>query len=107
MTEIPLTEFMNQRTADTVLVDVREQDEYEEAHIPGVVHIPLGQLSARTAEIPQPSGDDPIYVVCRSGKRSLQGAQVLSQAGLPAVSVMEGTLGWIEAGGEVRTGSQR
>lgn len=107
MSEIPLAQFMSKRTAESVVVDVREPDEYDEVHIPDVVHIPLGQLPARLEEVSRPQGDEPIYIVCRSGKRSLQGAETLSQAGMSAVSVMDGTLGWIEAGGEVRTGSER
>lgn len=107
MSEIPVAQFMSTRTAGSVIIDVREQEEYDEAHIPGVVHIPLGQLPNRLDDVPRPQGEEPIYVVCRSGKRSLQGVETLSQAGMSAVSIEDGTLGWAKAGGELRTGSER
>lgn len=107
MNEIPVAQFMSKRTADSVVIDVREQEEYDEAHIPGVVHIPLGQLPDRLDDVPRPLGEEPIYVVCRSGKRSLQGVETLAGAGMPAVSIQDGTLGWIKAGGALSTGSER
>ena len=47
-----------------------------------------------------------VNVICRSGKRSLVGAQALLDAGRDAVSVAEGTLGWIAAGHPVVTGME-
>jgi rhodanese-related sulfurtransferase len=53
--------------APLLLLDVREPQEYAEAHIAGSTLIPLGQLSLRLNELPQ---DRPIVAVCRSGNRS-------------------------------------
>lgn len=51
-----LREYMNRHREDQyVLVDVRQPEEYEEAHIPGAKLIPLGELSARLTELPADS----------------------------------------------------
>src|SRR5207302_1588892 len=75
------------------VLDVREPEEYAEAHIPGVVHIPLSQLGNRLQEIPSTR---PLYVVCAVGARSLMAATALqNQAGIEAISVAGGTNAWI------------
>lgn len=74
------------------IVDVRELDEWRDGHIPGAIHIPLGELAGRRSEL---DPDRPIVTVCRSGKRSLNAAQQLTQAGFPAVASMAGgMLAW-------------
>jgi rhodanese-related sulfurtransferase len=77
------------------LLDVREPQEWVAGHVPGARHIPLGQVSARTAEIPQ---DEAIYVICRSGARSARVAQALAGAGWQAVNVAGGMQDWAVAG---------
>lgn len=101
--EIDLETFATRReTGDAVVVDVREPDEYVEGHVPGALNIPLGQLGARAGEIP--AGD--VLAICKSGGRSLQGAEVLAAGGRTASSVAGGTMGWIRGGREVVTGDQ-
>jgi rhodanese-related sulfurtransferase len=80
---------------DAWLLDVREDDEWAAGHAPGARHIPLGELGARAAEVPQ---DELIYVVCRSGHRSGQAAQALAGAGWRAVNVAGGMQQWAAAG---------
>lgn len=77
------------------LLDVREDEEWTAGHAPGATHIPLGQLSARAAEVPQ---DTTIYVICRSGARSARAAVALSGAGWTAVNVAGGMQDWAAAG---------
>ena len=77
------------------LLDVREDDEWKAGHAPQASHIPLGQLGARTAEIPQ---DTEIYVICRSGGRSARATQALNGAGWRAVNVAGGMQDWATAG---------
>lgn len=77
------------------LLDVREDDEWTAGYAPGARHIPLGQLGARTAEIPQ---DQVVYVICRSGARSARAAQALSAAGWDAINVAGGMQDWAAAG---------
>ncbi len=95
---------MGQRLPDTPaasvpegvwLLDVREDDEWAAGHVPGARHIPLGQLGARAAEVPQ---DELVYVICRSGARSGQAAQALAGAGWRAVNVAGGMQDWAAAG---------
>jgi rhodanese-related sulfurtransferase len=77
------------------LLDVREFDEWVAGHAPEATHIPLGQLGARTAELPV---DQEIYVICRSGVRSARAAQALNGAGWQAVNVGGGMQDWAAAG---------
>jgi len=80
---------------DAWLLDVREDDEWGAGHVPGATHIPLGQLGARTAELPQ---DQQIYVICRSGMRSARATQALNGAGWQALNVAGGMHDWATAG---------
>jgi rhodanese-related sulfurtransferase len=77
------------------LLDVREDDEWAAGHAPHAVHVPLGELSDRSGEIPR---DREVYVICRSGARSAYAAQVLAGAGWMAVDVADGMTGWAVAG---------
>lgn len=81
--------------ADGYLLDVREVEEWQAGHIPGALHIPLSELGARYREI---SGDQPLYVICRSGSRSDYAAQALAQAGWQVTNVADGMIGWHAAG---------
>lgn len=80
---------------DAALLDVREPDEWAAGHAPHAVHVPLGELGSRLAEVP---AGDQLYVVCRSGGRSARAAQALGQAGYPAVNVTGGMTAWALAG---------
>jgi rhodanese-related sulfurtransferase len=71
------------------LLDVRDQEEWDETHIPGTTLIPLDQLEDRLAELPK---DQDIVVVCRSGRRSQSGASILQKAGFTRVESMSGGL---------------
>jgi rhodanese-related sulfurtransferase len=87
---------------DCWLLDVREHDEWAAGHAPGARHIPLGELGARSAEVPQ---DELIYVVCRSGNRSGRAAQALAGAGWRAVNIAGGMEDWAAAGRPMVTDS--
>jgi rhodanese-related sulfurtransferase len=81
-----------------LLLDVRETDEYAEGHAPGSILIPLGQLPSRLAEI-KASEHKPVAVICRSGRRSAQAAEILRQAGFTKVyNVQGGMYAWAHAG---------
>jgi rhodanese-related sulfurtransferase len=87
---------------DVFLLDVREPDEWRAGHAPGARHIPLGELSARSAEIPR---DTAVYVICRSGARSARAAHALTGAGWQALNVTDGMQGWESAGRQLTTDS--
>ena len=77
-------------------IDVREQWEYDEAHIPGVSLIPMGEVPDRLDEIPT---DKQVIVTCRSGNRSGQITDYLRSVGFDNVSNMSGgILAWEENG---------
>jgi rhodanese-related sulfurtransferase len=81
---------------DVVLIDVREQWEYDEAHIPGVELIPMNEVAARISEIPT---DKTVVLTCRSGNRSGQVFDFLSQNGFDNVHNMAGGIVAWEAAG--------
>ncbi|HCB48235.1 MAG TPA: hypothetical protein DEP47_01615, partial [Chloroflexi bacterium] len=63
---------------DVYLLDVREQWEYDEGHIPGVTLLPMGEVPSRLDEIPT---DKEVIVTCRTGNRSGQVTDFLRQNG--------------------------
>jgi rhodanese-related sulfurtransferase len=81
--------------ADAVVLDVREPDEWAAGHAPTARHLPMSQLTARIAELPD---DDPLYVVCRSGARSARVVAYLAGQGYPAVNVDGGMQSWAAQG---------
>jgi len=84
---------------DVFLLDVREQWEYDEGHIPGVTLLPMGEVPARLSEIPT---DKEVIVTCRSGNRSGQITDYLRQNGFDNVHNMSGGIvAWENAGYEV------
>jgi sulfur-carrier protein adenylyltransferase/sulfurtransferase len=87
-----------------LLVDVREQHEYEEAHIPGAVHVPRGHLESR---IEGRAGDrsQPIVLYCASGQRSALAAHTMTELlGYQDVASMTGGITlWKDRGFEVET----
>ncbi|MCO5186571.1 MAG: rhodanese-like domain-containing protein [Anaerolineae bacterium] len=81
---------------DVVLIDVREQWEYDEGHIPGVELIPINEVPARMSEIPT---DKTVVLTCRTGNRSGQVFDFLTQNGFDNVHNMEGGIvAWQAAG---------
>lgn len=77
---------------DAVVLDVREQDEYDAGHAPRAFHIPLAELPARVGELPEVDGMLP--VVCRSGGRSGRAVQWLEAQGLDVTNVEGGMKQW-------------
>lgn len=78
------------------LVDVRNQTEWDEGHLPNAKHIMLGTLLKRTEEV---VNGHPIVVQCRSGARSAIGASILQARGAKRViNLAGGYIGWTAAG---------
>lgn len=72
-----------------VIVDVREDDEWNEHHIHGAIHIPMAQLNARLSEL-EPYKNSPVITQCKGGKRSAQAQIALKSAGFSKVYNMDG-----------------
>lgn len=81
-----------------VILDVREDDEWDAGHVEGAVHIPLAELPGRLDEIPQdlPEGQD-LVVVCRGGGRSARATGWLIGQGVEAVNLDGGMVAWARA----------
>jgi rhodanese-related sulfurtransferase len=73
------------------LIDVREVDEVESGHIPGIIHIPLGLLEFRMHEL---NKNEPYVMVCRSGGRSGSATQFLESQGFDVSNMVGGMLAW-------------
>jgi rhodanese-related sulfurtransferase len=73
------------------LLDVREEWELGVASVPGIVHIPMGEVAGRLGELDR--GRE-VVVLCRSGRRSLEVAKFLQQNGFKAVNLAGGILAW-------------
>jgi rhodanese-related sulfurtransferase len=91
--EITPAEFVARRDsgADLTLLDVREDWELGVASVPGVVHIPMGQIADRIGEL---DASKETVVLCRSGRRSLEVAKFLQQNGFKTVNLAGGILAW-------------
>jgi rhodanese-related sulfurtransferase len=83
-----------------ILLDVREDDEWQRGHAPGAQHIPMGQVPSRINEI---DADAMLFVVCHLGGRSQRVAQYLARNGYAPVNVSGGMQAWAGAGRPVVT----
>ena len=84
-----------------VWIDVREQDEWQEGHIPGAVHIPRGHLESRVEGV-APDKDAPIVIYCAAANRSAFAAETLGELGYSSAhSLAGGFTDWKRNGGEI------
>ncbi|WJW75547.1 rhodanese-like domain-containing protein [Thiohalobacter sp. IOR34] len=82
---------------DAIPVDVREDEEYRKGHIAHALHIPLGQLDQRLAEL-EKYRDRPLLLVCRSGSRSNRAGSLLRKAGFESIyNLAGGIMAWENA----------
>ena len=84
-----------------VLLDVREQDEWQEGHIPGAVHIPRGNLESRIEGL-LPNRERELVVYCAGGSRSAFAAKSLAELGYTnVVSLTGGFTDWKRNGFDI------
>ena len=98
--EIDLEQFAASHSSGTVL-DVREPEEYVAGHVPGALLMPTEQLPNRISEL---DPDQPVFVICASGRRSSAMTELLRAAGFDARSVTGGTTAWVDSGRLVEEG---
>lgn len=84
------------------LLDVREPEEYRQAHIQGATLISLGSLQSNLNRLPK---NREILVVCASGSRSVSATRSLVAAGYQAVNVRGGLGGWMRSGLPIKRGN--
>ena len=78
---------------DIVILDVREQDEFDEGHIPGAILIPYTEIENKAEKI-IPDKDKQILVYCRSGRRSKIASESLANLGYTNVKEFGGIIDW-------------
>ena len=97
---ITVAELTDDELQRVHVLDVREDDEWARGHIAGAQHIPLGDLPARFAELPD---DKQVVCVCAVGGRSGRAAHFLNAAGKDAVNLDGGMFQWEAAGRPIAT----
>ncbi len=83
---------------DTVVVDVRRENEYVSGHVKGALAIPVDDILARIEELPN---DKKLLFICAQGVRSGLGAEMAGAMGIDTenlYNVEDGTPAWIEKG---------
>lgn len=100
--EIDIHELAAHLEAENLVVDVREDDEYRDGHVPGALHIPLATVPDELHRLPTGA---PVLVVCAVGGRSARAVEFLRTRGVDATNVAGGTKAWIEAGRPVVPGA--
>ena len=79
---------------ELIILDVREQSEYDSGHIPGAVLLPVGSIDQDTAAAVIPDKDSTVLVYCRSGNRSKTASSALAELGYTAVYEFGGINTW-------------
>lgn len=95
--EIDVLEAKRRVDEGAFFIDVREQNEYDEEHIPGATLVPLSEFMRRyEGDLPEDKNEE-VVVHCRSGARSAQAVTFLRENGYNAVNVEGGILAWKNA----------
>ena len=81
-------------TQEVIILDVREQDEYDRGHIPGGVLVPVGTIDETTAAEVIPEKDSTVLVYCRSGNRSKTASAALAELGYTGIYEFGGINTW-------------
>lgn len=76
-------------------IDVRTETEFVSGHAEGATNIPLDMLPDRISEL---KDFKTVYVICRSGGRSVEAVGLLRAKGIDAVNVIGGTIHWKSSG---------
>lgn len=92
ITQEEAKEMMN--TQEVIILDVREQNEYDSGHIPGAVLLPVGTIDEDTAAAVIPEKDSTVLVYCRSGNRSKTASSALAELGYTNIYEFGGINTW-------------
>jgi rhodanese-related sulfurtransferase len=96
--EVTLNELSDAIDRDGFVLDVREDYEWEEGHVPKAHHIPMNEVANQLDKLDDGAR---IFIICRSGGRSMTVANYLESQGYDVVSVAGGTDGWANSGREL------
>ena len=81
-------------TQEVIVLDVREQDEFDTGHIPGAVLLPVGTITKDSAAAVIPELDSIVLVYCRSGNRSKTASEALANLGYTNIYEFGGIKTW-------------
>lgn len=96
---VSVREFENEIKSDSVqLLDVRTPDEYAEGHINGAINIDVKADGFEDRAAKELSKNSIVLVYCRSGRRSLTAAEILTKLGYKVVNLKGGIIDWKENG---------
>lgn len=97
MKQITVTEAKQAVDAkEAQFIDVRTGGEYAGGHAPKAINFPLDSLEKDLAKLDK---NQPVYVICQTGRRSQKGSEILQKAGFKSIyNVNGGTSEWISAG---------
>lgn len=79
---------------DSVILDVREEEEYITGHAVGAALFPVDTIDEKTAAELIPSKNTPLFIYCRSGRRSKIAAEKLSRLGYTQIYDIGSLSGW-------------
>ncbi|WP_394771097.1 rhodanese-like domain-containing protein [Lacisediminihabitans sp.] len=96
--EVSAAEAIALTVGGTMLLDVREQDEWDRGHSPAATLVPMSKLPEGLEDVPT---DKRVLVICHAGSRSVRVSNALLDAGYEPVNVVGGMLAWTAAGGEI------
>ena len=86
--------LLDANTSDIMLLDVREQWEYDLCHIPNSIHIPLSDITTRISELQK---SDPIIIICHNGRRSLNiGLELITKGFDNVINLKGGVDQWAD-----------
>lgn len=96
---VSVSAFANDlKTKPGQLLDVRTAEEYAEGHLKGAINIDVQEPDFQAEVSDRLEKDKPVYVYCRSGKRSLLAGEMLAKDGYNVIDLDGGILGWEKAG---------
>ncbi len=85
----PLLAVTKMNNGSTVVLDVREQDEYQKGHIEGAINLPFSRIKDQITSLDAYKSNQ-ILIVCQDGTRSSSAAKLATKAGLKEVFVITG-----------------
>jgi len=102
--QVSAAEAISLSAGDSILVDVREDYEWDAGHAPQAINVPMSRLDERMSDLPP---DLTLLIICLSGHRSVGVTARLERAGYSAVNVEGGMLAWVDAGGPIVASDER
>jgi rhodanese-related sulfurtransferase len=96
--QVTATEAIELANDGVLLVDVREQWEWDRGHAPQAVLMPMSTIGDHIDELP---ADADILIFCHSGGRSFTVASALAERGYRVIDVLGGMTAWEQSGGVV------